>query len=433
VFPGPTGPPAPGADAARIMAAMNIDAGGPEAEVRPTAGDRRRGARWRVAVPAAALVLVALCLRGPFAAVGPVLDELGDELSLSTGSLAVVAALPLVCFGLLSPLAPVLAARIGLHRAALAATAVLLLGVVLRLGGTAGLFAGTVLLTGGIAVVNVLLPAVARAEYGSRSAVVLGATTGSMAFSASLGAGFAQPFSDLTGSAVRGLAVWAVPILAALLGLALLARRRPERAAPPPAAGRRTAILRDPVALAVMAFFGLQSLSFYGMLTWLPAVLEDDAAVSPVAAGGLVALAAAFGAPLSLLVPPLAARRPGQAGWVLVAFLPAAAGIVGLLVAPAAAPVVWSVLYGFGTGAAFPLAMTLILVRSRDVAQTGRLSAASQSAGYLVAATGPLAVGLLHQATGGWRGGLLLLLVLLVAQAAVGLAAARPRLVDAAA
>ena len=433
MFPGPTGPPAPGADAARIMAAMNIDAGGPEAEVRPTAGDRRRGARWRVAVPAAALVLVALCLRGPFAAVGPVLDELGDELSLSTGSLAVVAALPLVCFGLLSPLAPVLAARIGLHRAALAATAVLLLGVVLRLGGTAGLFAGTVLLTGGIAVVNVLLPAVARAEYGSRSAVVLGATTGSMAFSASLGAGFAQPISDLTGSAARGLAVWAVPILAALLGLALLARRRPERAAPPPAAGRRTAILRDPVALAVMAFFGLQSLSFYGMLTWLPAVLEDDAAVSPVAAGGLVALAAAFGAPLSLLVPPLAARRPGQAGWVLVAFLPAAAGIVGLLVAPAAAPVVWSVLYGFGTGAAFPLAMTLILVRSRDVAQTGRLSAASQSAGYLVAATGPLAVGLLHQATGGWRGGLLLLLVLLVAQAAVGLAAARPRLVDAAA
>ena len=431
--PRPDGPPAPGADAARIMAAMNIDAGGPEAEVRPTAGDRRRGARWRVAVPAAALVLVALCLRGPFAAVGPVLDELGDELSLSTGSLAVVAALPLVCFGLLSPLAPVLAARIGLHRAALAATAVLLLGVVLRLGGTAGLFAGTVLLTGGIAVVNVLLPAVARAEYGSRSAVVLGATTGSMAFSASLGAGFAQPISDLTGSAVRGLAVWAVPILAALLGLALLARRRPERAAPPPAAGRRTAILRDPVALAVMGFFGLQSLSFYGMLTWLPAVLEDDAAVSPVAAGGLVALAAAFGAPHSLLVPPLAARRPGQAGWVLVAFLPAAAGIVGLLVAPAAAPVVWSVLYGFGTGAAFPLAMTLILVRSRDVAQTGRLSAASQSAGYLVAATGPLAVGLLHQATGGWRGGLLLLLVLLVAQAAVGLAAARPRLVDAAA
>jgi CP family cyanate transporter-like MFS transporter len=419
--------------AARIMAAMNTDAGGPPADGPTTADDVRRRPAWRLAVPAAALVLVALCLRGPFAAVGPVLDELGDELSLSTAALAVVAALPLVCFGLLSPLAPVLAARIGLHRAALAATAVLLVGVLLRLGGAAGLFAGTVLLTGGIAVVNVLLPALARAEYGTRSAVVLGATTGAMAFSASLGAGLAQPVSDLAGGAVRGLAVWAVPILVALLGLALLTRRRPERAAPLPAPGRRTAILRDRVALTVMVFFGLQSLSFYGMLTWLPEILEDDAGVSPVAAGGLVALAAAFGAPLSLLVPPLAARRPGQAPWVLAAFLPAAAGVVGLLLAPGAAPVVWSVLYGVGTGAAFPLAMTLVLVRSRDVAQTGRLSAASQSVGYLLAATGPLAVGLLHEATGGWRTGLLLLLVLLGAQAAVGLVAARPRLVDAAA
>ena len=183
--------------------------------------------------------------------------------------------------------------------------------MLLRLGGAAGLFAGTVLLTGGIAVVNVLLPALARAEYGTRSAVVLGATTGAMAFSASLGAGFAQPLSDLAGSAVRGLALWAVPILAALLGLALLTRRRPERAAPPPAPGRRTAILRDRVALTVMVFFGLQSLSFYGMLTWLPEILEDDAGVSPVAAGGLVALAAAFGAPLRCSYRPW--RRAGPA------------------------------------------------------------------------------------------------------------------------
>jgi CP family cyanate transporter-like MFS transporter len=77
--------------------------------------------------------------------------------------------------------------------------------------------------------------------------------------------------------------------------------------------------------------------------------------------------------------------------------------------------------------------MTFILVRSRDVAQTGRLSAASQSLGYLLAASGPLAVGLLHEATGGWRAGLLLLLAVLLAQGAVGLVAARPRLVSASA
>jgi CP family cyanate transporter-like MFS transporter len=73
--------------------------------------------------------------------------------------------------------------------------------------------------------------------------------------------------------------------------------------------------------------------------------------------------------------------------------------------------------------------MSLVLLRTRDVAQTGRLSAAAQSTGYLLAATGPLGVGLLHGATGDWRLGLAVLLALAVAQTAVGLGAARPRLV----
>ena len=89
-------------------------------------------------------------------------------------------------------------------------------------------------------------------------------------------------------------------------------------------------------------------------------------------------------------------------------------------------------LYGVGTGASFPLAMTLILKRSRDVAQTGRLSAATQSAGLSDRGDrARLAVGLLHEATGGWRAGLVLLLVLLWSRSRSGLAAARPRLVAA--
>jgi CP family cyanate transporter-like MFS transporter len=385
-----------------------------------------------VLAPAAALVLAALCLRAPFSAVGPVLDELGDEFALSTGALAVVTALPLVCFGLVSPFAPVIASRIGLHRALVVGLAALAAGIGLRLVGSAGLFTGTVLLTGGIAIVNVLLPAAARSEYGRRSAVVVGMTTASMATSASAGAGLAQPFTSLGGSARIGLLLWGVPVLAALAAVVVLARARRDVAPPPAtAAGSRTAILRDRVALAVTLYLGLQSLSFYAMLTWLPDVLESEAGISPVAAGALVALAAVLGGPAALVVPPLAARRPDQGWWIVGTSVPTAVAIVGLLVAPGAAPVVWALLYGLGTGAAFPLAMALVLQRTRDVAQTGRLSASAQSIGYLIAATGPLGVGLLHQATGGWTAGLALLLAVLAAQTAVGMAAARPRLVSA--
>ncbi|MDT0277315.1 MFS transporter [Blastococcus goldschmidtiae] len=392
-------------------------------------GTSRR--RWWIVAPAVALVLVALCLRAPFAAVGPLLGELGDELGLSTGSLAVVTALPLVCFGLVSPFAPALAARWGVHGAVLAGVALIAAGVLLRVAGAPGLFAGTVLLSGGIAVGNVLLPAVARAEYGARAAVVLGLITAAMSGSASIGAGLARPLTTAAGSATAGLLLWGVLVLVALLAMVALARAR--RGVPRPGAapsGARTGMLRDPVALAVTLFFGFQSLSFYAMLTWLAEVLEAEAGVSAVAAGGLLAVATGLAVPLALVVPGLAGRRPGQQPWVLLGTLPVVVAIVGLLVAPGSAPLLWAVLYGIGSGTAFPLSMMLIVARSRDVAQTGRLSATAQSVGYLLAATGPLGVGLLHDATGAWGPGLALMLTAVVLQLVVGLAAARPRLVN---
>jgi CP family cyanate transporter-like MFS transporter len=316
----------------------------------------------------------------------------------------------------------------------LAGTAALAVGVLLRLAGPVGLFAGTVLLTAGIAVVNVLLPAVARAEYGERSPVVVGATIAAIAASASAGAGLSQPLAALTGSAVVGLALWIVPVLVAAIALGLLARARShdpaESASDRPV---RIGILRDRVALAVTLFFGLQSLAFYAMLTWLPDILEAEAGVSPVAAGGLLAVAAALGAPCSLAVPPLAARTHHQVAWVVGVSVPTIVAILGLLVAPDAAPAVWALLYGLGTGASFPLALTLVLLRTRDAAQTGRLSATAQSAGYLIAAVGPLGVGLLREATGGWTLALWTLLVVVVLQILVGLTAARRRLVTASA
>ncbi len=402
-------------------------------QVAPVDAGRGRTAarRWRVAVPAAVLVLVALCLRAPFAAVGPLLGELAGELGLSTGALAVVTALPLVCFGLISPFAPALAARFGVHAAVLLGVALIAAGVLLRVAGAPGLFAGTVLLSGGIAVGNVLLPAVARAEYGARAAVVLGLITAAMSGSAAVGAGLARPMSSAAGGPTAGLLLWGVLVLAALLAMLALARAR--RGVPRPAAapsGARTAILRDRVALAVTLYFGFQSLSFYAMLTWLADVLEAESGVSSVAAGGLLAVATGLAVPLALVVPGLAGRRPGQQGWVLLGAVPAMAAIIGLLVAPGAAPLLWATLYGLGSGVAFPLSMLLIVARSRDVAQTGRLSATAQSVGYLLAATGPLGVGLLHDATGAWGPGLGLMLAAVVLQLVAGLAAARPRLLD---
>lgn len=374
-----------------------------------------------------AVVLVALGLRGPVAVVGPVNDDLRLARGLHGAGAALLPALPLLCFGLLAPVAPGLASRYGLHRAVAIGSATLVAGAALRGAGVVGLFAGTVLVGAGIALMNVLLPAVVKADFPHRLALATALTTAAMAVSASSGAGLAEPLRQATGSAVTSLELWLLPVavgLAAWLPVAL--RRSGDRVA---GASRVLPLLRDPTARAVTAFFGLQSLVFYTLLAWLPSVLED-AGVPAARAGLMVAVTAFLGVPVSFLVPRLATRGTDQQRAVAVSVVPTAVGLAGLLLAPAAATWLWVVLLGIGTGAAFPLALVLVLLRSRDGRQAARVSACAQGVGYVLASAGPFAAGVLDDATGSWAPALVLLLALLAAQLAAGLVAARARLVD---
>jgi len=387
--------------------------------------------RARAAVPVfglLALVLMALSLRGPVSSVGPLLEELRHDLGLPGPAAAALPTLPLLCFGALALTAPALSVRLGLHRAVLAGSAVLVVGIVLRGLGTPGLFAGTLLVGAGIAVVNVLLPAIVKADFFRHLPLATGLTTGSMALSASLGAGLAQPLREATGGPLPSLAVWLAPAAVGLVAWLPIARRRPRGAATS-ASSHVLPMLRDRVALAVTVFFGLQSMAFYTLLAWLPSILRD-AGVSAASAGAMLAVAALLGVPVAFVVPRLATSRPAQGRYVVLVAAPVALGLIGLLLAPAGAPWVWAVLLGIGTGAAFPLALTLVLLRSRDSAQAARLSACAQGAGYGIAAAGPFVIGVLHDLTSGWTASLLVMLGLLAGQVLVGLAAARDRTVE---
>lgn len=386
--------------------------------------------RRPAAVGVLAVVVVALTLRGPIASVGPVLGELRQDAGLPSAAAALLTSLPILCFGLLSPLAPVVSGRLGLHRAVFAGTVLLAVGLALRGTGVVGLFVGTVLVGAGIASGNVLLPAVLKTDFPARAARLTGVVTACMALSATLGAGLAQPLRDVLGGPAASLAAWTLP---AAVAVAAWARHAPERTqhSERPHVIPVLPVLRDPLARAVALFFGLQSLTFYTVLAWLPQVLRDDAGVPATQAGAVLAVVALLGVPVSFLVPRLAALRPHQGPWVVAVSAPNVVGLLGLLLAPSAAPWVWSLLLGLGTGASFPLALALVVLRSRDGAATARLSAAAQGVGYLLAATGPVLAGVLRDLAGGWDLALAVLGCLVLVQVAVGLRAARPEFVSA--
>jgi CP family cyanate transporter-like MFS transporter len=135
----------------------------------------------------------------------------------------------------------------------------------------------------------------------------------------------------------------------------------------------------------------------------------------------VVSVAAGLGAPV------LAARRRDQRPLVALAVALAIAGLAGCWALGATAAVVWAIALGLGSGAMLSLALMFFILRARDAGETARLSGMAQTFGYLLAATGPIGVGLVHDATGSWDVPLALLTATTLAALVLGLRAGRDR------
>ncbi|MGY1784901.1 MFS transporter [Geodermatophilus sp. SYSU D00698] len=374
----------------------------------------------------AAVLLTALNLRGAIAAVGPVLDDVRAALGLSAAAAGLLTTLPVLCFALLAPASAAVGRRVGAGAAVLGSLVLLAVAQGLRvLDGAPVLLAGTFLTGAAMTVGNVLLPAVVKAGFGRRAGTVTGLYTAALVAGAAAGAAFTAPLAAVLGWRGALAAEGLLAVVAAVVWAA--AARHADAAAPVPAASsaRARPLWRAPVAWAVTAVQALHSALYFSLTAWLPTLLADragtDAATGSVAASVYQVLGIAG----SLLVPAVLARRPGQAGLALGVAALWVVPVAGLLAAPGAWPA-WAVVGGLAQGAGIALAVTLVVLRAADADAAARLSGMSQLVGYGVGALGPVVVGALSGATGGWTAPLLLLLAVGLGLAAAGVVAARP-------
>lgn len=409
-------------------------------EVRP---DRRKPLVGSVLL-AVAIALVAVNLRPAVTSLSSVLDAIHASLGVSAAWSSALTALPPLCFAAAGVCAPWLRRRLGMARAVALAMAVLAVGAGVRaLDGPMVIMVGTFLAAGGIAIGNVLLPVVVKESYPLRLGLMTGVYTAMLQGGGSLGASVTPALASVFGGWRAGLFAWALAASAAFVLWSAAARhRRASVVAVIPTAGSSAArgpaeteraaeparsLLRSPVAWYVTILFALQSFLAYSVMGWLPQVFIDTG-MGRQPAGLLLGLCAIVAVPLSMIVPPIAARQRSQGGWVAGLTAVGILGILGLIIAPATAPVLWSVLLGIGMSV-FSLVLTLISLRTKASADTARLSAMAQSIGYLLSAAGPFLFGLLHSATGGWTVPFAMLLVTVVAQLVFGALAGRPRYV----
>ncbi len=374
------------------------------------------------------IVLLAANLRPAFTALAPLIGQVRADSGISNGVAGLLTALPLLAFGMLSPIAPRLARRFGTERVLLASMLVLAAGILLRSAGTvAALFLGTAVLGAAIALGNVLLPSLVKREFPERVGLMTSTYSTALAVSAAIAAGASFPIADQVGIGWQAsLSLWALlALVAAVAWLPQVRGARPARASAPGTSTGVSGLWRSALAWQVTLFMGLQSLGYYVVLTWLPQILQEEAGVSAARAGWMLALAQAVGVASIFLAPVLADRRPSQRGVVAAAVALTGAGALGLLVAAGTATALWVVLLGLGQGACFSLALTFFALRAPDPGHAATLSGMAQSVGYLLAAPGPFLFGVLRDATHAWAVPLGLLVAVAACLLITGLGAAR--------
>ncbi|ELS4491694.1 TPA: CynX/NimT family MFS transporter [Klebsiella michiganensis] len=372
------------------------------------------------------ILLIATTLRVTFTGAAPLLDAIRSEYGLTTAQTGLLTTLPLLAFGLVSPLAAGVARRFGIERSLLLAMILICLGVGLRsLPFVSLLFIGTAIIGCGIALGNVLLPGLIKRDFSQHVAKMTGAYSLTMGGAAALGSAMVVPLA-LAGLGWRGalLMLMAFPLLALFIWLP---QTRRQVTAPLTGSGaiHNRGIWRSALAWQVTLFLGINSLVYYVIIGWLPAILQSIG-YSEAQAGSLHGLLQLATAAPGLAIPLILHRLKDQRGIAVLVALMCAVSALGLWFLPAQA-VLWTLIFGFGSGATMILGLTFIGLRASSAHQAAALSGMAQAVGYLLAACGPPVMGKIHDANGDWHIPLIAVALISVAMAVFGALAGRDR------
>ncbi|GAA3218560.1 MFS transporter [Dactylosporangium siamense] len=410
------------------------------------------------------ILLLGAVGRAPLTAVGPLVAEIRASEHLSGAAAGLLTTLPLLAFAGFSPVAPLVARRIGLERALGLAVAVLATGIAVRSTPVpVALWLGTAAVGAAIAGFNVLLPSLVKRDHPTRVAQLSGGYSATQSVVAAVASGTAVPLAALTGGWRAGLACWvAVVAVTAVAWLPRVIRPAPEPSpvaatdAPdavrpvavggsasrtPAAAKTHSATITAPtagprppwrtaLAWQLTAFMGLQSMAFYVLITWLPSLERDHGIPAQAAGWHLFAyLAAAVAA--NLVTPVALHRMPDQRLVGLVGVACIGFGTAGLQWLPwtAAWALVSIVVTGFGAGGILVVCLSLFSLRTTDHAQAAALSGMAQTGGYALAAVGPVLFGALRDGSGSWTLPIAVLCALTAVMAVFAVLSGRNRLV----
>lgn len=347
---------------------------------------------------ATALILLWLAgnaLRLPILAVPPVLVAVQAELKMSGTEVGILSGLPVVLFALAALPGSLLIARIGAVPALMVGLTSAAAGSGLRAiaHSVAVLYVTTIVMGGGIAVMQPAIPAVVRQWLPHRIGLATAVFTNGLIIGEALAVALTSPvvLPLAQGNWRWALGFWSVPLLAIAALLAFLAPRdqavaidRPHRQA------HWRPDLGDPMVWRLGLILGSATTVYFGSNAFLPGHLNGAGRADLIAAA-LTGLNLGQ-LPASFLLLAFAERLERRA-WPMIMFgVGSVVSVIGAALSASAWTVVFASLLGFCAGGTlvFSLALPALLRAAADVAPT---SAAMFMIGYAEAVVAAVIAG----------------------------------------
>ena len=377
----------------------------------------QKAAAGRTALLIVGILLIAMNLRGPITDVGPILDVISNKLHLSATQAGMLTTLPLLAFAFFSPISSRLTRFMGLEVLLMLSLLLIIGGIVVRSMGAEGLlFIGTCFIGVGIAIANVLLPGLLKRDFPNHVVTLTAVYVLVMGVGSGISSGFAIPalnFADHISLSV--MPHWAfslislviMPIIALIVWLPQLRKQTHVKVVTHQSHGY---LWHSPIAWSVSLFLGINSFLMYSFISWLPSILIAKGYSDQHAGAIQGMLQIATAVPALVLIPLMAKLKEKRLitfCMAIISFL----SIVGLIMMPQYA-VIWVFTFGFSAGGGFILGLSFMGLCTENAHQAAALSGMAQCLGYLLAASGPILIGYLHEVTGTWQVALILCAVM---------------------
>ena len=349
------------------------------------------------------VILLAANMRMTYTGIGTLVPLIRADLGMSATAAGMISTVPILVFAFVCPMSSIIGRRVGIGRMIEAGIILIFAGSVLRaVLGTFGLFAGTIVLSVGVGVMNALMMALIKLRFPEKAGIMTSAYTTTMAVTAAISIGANVPIANHIGW--RGcLAMWGMVSLVTSFVWGRQANAHENNGAAGSGQGSpMIKVIKSPKAWALLIFMGTQSMMFYNITAWLPTILISRG-MGHEAAAGVATMLQIVSLPTTLISPILAERLNRIVLCTVLNSIFVAGGVIFYFSGVNAVMYLSVILMAVGMGSGFSLCSFLFSKHARNPAETAVLSGFSQSGGYILAAVGPAFMGYLFDATGSWN------------------------------